>query len=217
MGSERFGDGEFYHVCNRGVDKRDVFLDSRDFDRFLQGLDEFNTREPLGGLYARSLIEFPKRRRPTSKIDYEKLVDIVCYCLNPNHFHLLLRQLVDGGVSEFLKRLGGYTKYFNHRYKRSGVLFQGKSKTVHVVSNEQLLHTSAYINLNGLVHRLKKGASRSSWSQYVDLAEGICETDIILGQFKSIQEYKNFAEASLADILEHKTLRKDFELMLLES
>ena len=204
-------------MCNRGVDKRNVFLDGRDFDRFLQGLDEFNTREPFGGLYARFLIEFSKRRRPTSRIDYEKLVDVVCYCLNPNHFHLLLRQLVDGGVSEFLKRLGGYTKYFNCRYKRSGVLFQGKSKVTHIESNEQLLHTSAYINLNGLVHRLKKSASRSSWSQYVDLTEGICETDIILSQFKSIQEYKNFAEASLADILERKTLHKDLELMLLES
>src|SRR3989344_9254089 len=128
----QFGNGNFYHIYNRGVDRRNVFLDSKDFDRFLQSMEVFNTVEPLGGFYIRALLErgFQKHlpRRPTSR---GKLVRVICYCLNPNHFHLILEQLVGGGISEFMKRLGGYTKYVNNKYKRSGALFQGKRSEEH--------------------------------------------------------------------------------------
>ena len=67
------------------------------------------------------------------------LVQIICYCLNPNHYHLLLKEIKDGGISEFMKRVGGgYTWYFNNKHKRSGTLFQGRFKSVHIKSNEQL-------------------------------------------------------------------------------
>ena len=209
----KFEDGNFYHIYNRGTDKRNVFVDREDFERFLESMQLFNTLEPIGGVYAKFLLERnnlkQRARRPTSS---EKLVKIICYCLNPNHFHLILEQLTEGGVSEFMKRLGGYTKYFNYKYKRSGVLFQGKFKSVLIDSNEYLLHASVYVNLNNQVHQLKQKEFLSSWVEYITPAvAGLCSRDIIIDQFHDREEYKKFAQDSLRDILERKELARELE------
>src|SRR3989344_438138 len=96
MRKESFAIGEYYHIYNRGVDKRKIVQDKFD----------------------------------SSKIKIHKpLINIVAYCLNPNHFHMILEQIEDSGISKFMKRLaGGYSWYFNNRYKRSGTLFQGPFK-----------------------------------------------------------------------------------------
>lgn len=150
-------------------------------------------------------------------------MNIIAYCLNPNHFHFILEQLVDSGVSEFMKRLsGGYTSYFNQKHERSGSLFQGAFKDAHIDSNEYLLHVSAYVNLNDRVHQLggetpKFVESMSSWKEYMDKGvKGICEKGIILGQFRNLDEYKGFATSSLKSIIKRKEEVKDFDRLLLE-
>ena|SRR3989338_2556695 len=210
-----FAAGEFFHVYNRGVDKRTIFTQRKDFDRFLQSMEEFNTIEPIGSLYENNFfkIKFGHRKSKTSK-----LVNVVCYCLNPNHYHLILEPVIDDGISEFMRRLSiGYTKYFNIRYKRNGVLFQGRFKSSHINSNEYLLYTSAYVNLNNLAHRLRGETFRSSWSEYISSSpKKFCENGVILKQFRNRGEYKTFAEDSLPDIIERKKLAKELELLLLE-
>lgn len=211
----RFINGEFYHIYNRGTDKRIIYSDPDDFERFLQSIQEFNTKKPVGSLFENSFRNKTQLGNPIAK-----LVDIVSYCLNPNHYHLILRQLIDNGVSEFMRRIGtGYTQAFNIKYKRSGVLFQGKFKALHIDSNEYLLHLSAYVNLNNQVHRLGNRIAKSSWEEYLDensIKNPMCRKEIILEQFKNINEYKNFAESSLQDILMQKSLSKELEKMLLE-
>ena len=196
---------EYYHVYNRGVDKRIVFQDSLDIGRFLQDIQEFNTIEPIGSIFENS---FSK-----DKSINDKLVEIVCYCLNPNHFHLLLKQVSENGISEFMKRLsGGYTLYFNNRNKRTGALFQGKFKSSHIDSNTYLLHVSAYINLNNHLRNGVPSNSKSSWEEYVDakVSRG-CKTEIILDQYKNRGEYKKFAMSSLEDIVRRKELERNLE------
>ena len=213
-----FATGEFYHVYNRGVDKRIIFTDEHDLNRFFKSMVEFNTIDPIGSLYEHS---FRQLGGETPKLT-EKLVNIIAYCLNPNHFHLILEQLLDGGISEFMKRLGGYTSYFNNKYKRSGSLFQGTFKNAHIDSNEYLLHASSYVNLNDRVHQLggetpKLVRSRSSWKEYTDRGvEGVCRKEVILGQFKNMDEYKKFALSSLESIIERKKNLKDIDNFLLE-
>ena len=207
-----FANGEYYHIYNRGLDKRVVFPKREDMDRFFQSIITFNAVEPIGSIYEDiwNTKLGRKRRSP-------RLVDIICYCLNPNHFHLLLKQIKDGGISEFMRRIGGYTYYFNLKYKRSGPLYQGTFKSTHIASNGQLLHASAYVNLNNRVHRLGGSTSKSSWNEYIGRAnDGICEKGIILDQFASKTEYREFAESSLADILERKEKDRELEKMLLE-
>lgn len=142
MRSTIFANNEYFHVFNRGVDKRVIFQDRADYQRFLLGLREFNTMERIFHL---------KNFETKLQENKQPLVEIVAYCLMPNHFHLLLKQVTDGGVSKFLhKLLIGYTQYFNKRYERSGVLFQGTFKAKHVQNNIYLLHLSRYIHLNCL-------------------------------------------------------------------
>lgn len=214
MKSGRFITGEFYHIYNRGVEKRNIFSDKSDWTRFLQSMNEFNTIQPTGSLYERAL-DIKLGRAVTRS----KLVDIICYCLNPNHYHFLLQQKEVGGISEFMKRLGGgYTKYFNKKYRRSGVLFQGIFKSRHVNSNEYLLRLSAYINHNQRVHKLGHTVSLSSWNEYIDTTKtrSLCNKKIILDQFSNVREYKNFTEEALILILEKKNLSQELASLLLE-
>ena len=214
--------GEYYHIYNRGVDKRITFLDEYDIQRFYNSINEFNVLDPIGSIYENSFIK--KRENRTSKPEMtKKLVNLIAHCANPNHFHLLLRQEAEKGIEKFMQRVGtGYTKYFNNKYKRSGVLFQGKFKSVHIDSNEYLLHVSAYINLNDRVHQLgsrtsKLVRSRSSWGEYTNKGgKGICEKNIILDQFRDIKEYKEFAFSSLGSIIKRKEELKDIGEFLLE-
>ena len=115
-----------------------------------------------------------------------------------------------------MKRLGGgFTNYFNLKNQRSGALFQGKFKAAHIDSNEYLLHVSAYVNLNNMVHRIKSEKFKSSWEEYFgDANKKLCSKDIILKQFKNKHEYKDFAENSLKSIQERKSMLKELETML---
>lgn len=208
----KFTNGEYYHIFNRGNNKRPIFLDDKDFSRFFQSMIEFNTTEPIGSIFENS---FRKDKLGSST---SKLVDFTCYCLNPNHFHFILKQLEYGGIEKFMHRTGtGYTKYFNKRHDCNGSLFQGRYKAIHIDSNEYLLHLSAYINLNDRVHLLGSSTSRSttsksSWDEYILGRESFCKKDIILSQFKDVVEYRKFMEESFEVIKE----RKDMEKLLLE-
>lgn len=205
--------GEYYHVYNRGVDKRVIFSDRKDYERFLKSLTSFNTLEPIGSIYEHSF-EIKK-----NKVRDKLLVKIICYCLNPNHFHLLLTPVIDGGVEKFMQRLGtGYTMYFNERYKRSGALFQGRYKSKHVADNDYLLYLSAYINLNHKVHQLGGSTSKSSWQEYISGTAGkiISDKKVILDQFKNQAEYKSFAEETVEDIVDQRLEDKILGDLLLE-
>jgi REP element-mobilizing transposase RayT len=212
MRKVQFVNGEYYHLFNRGVDKREVFLCQKDLDRFFQSMSEFNTLIPIGSIYAASF----RKNNPLSPLrnlvsKTGKLVDFICYCLCPNHYHFILRQSANRGIEKFMHRLGlGYTNYFNKKYKRSGSLFQGTFKANHIDSDEYLLYASAYVNLNYKVHQLTSKFFISSWGNYIQLEgkEKFCDTDIILGQFVNVSEYKNFAENAVIIARERKELEK---------
>jgi len=202
---------ETYHLFNRGVDKRKIFSNQKDLNRFFKSMLVFNCVEPVGSLYEQSF-----QKNKIKKF----LVQFVAYNLLPNHFHFILKQVVEGGISEFMKRLqGGYTWYFNQKEKRSGSLFQGTFKSKYIDSDGYLLHASVYVNLNdkiplgGLTAKLTK----SSWGEYVnpDLYkpdEKICSgKDIVLKQFDSVEDYKKFALFSLEDIRAKKEKYKELE------
>src|SRR3989344_2001179 len=208
-------EGEYYHLFNRGVDKRDIFMDKEDVERFHQCMIEFNTKVPIGSIYENSFLK-EKEKEDTP------LVSFISYCLNPNHYHHIMTPLVEKGIESFMQRLGtGYTLYFNNKYKRSGSLFQGKFKASHIDSNEYLLHVSAYVNLNDKTHQLGGSSSklvRSSWNHYIqnEVVAVQCEKDIVLDQFRSINEYKEFALSSLEDMIQRKKEEKELKLLLID-
>jgi len=210
MRKTKFSSGEYYHIFNRGVDKREIFSDNNDLARFFQSMSEFNTKEPIGSIFENSFRDSALGGRAAKS---KKLVNFICFCLNPNHYHFVLEQVADNGIQKFMHRLGGgYTWYFNNKNKRNGVLFQGKYKSVHIGTNEYLLHMSAYVNLNNKVHQLGGSAAKltmSSWKEYFkNDKEGFCNKEIILRQFNGTEEYKNFAGDSLRSIREKKEMEK---------
>lgn len=207
--------GEYYHIYNRGVDKRVVFNNEADFSRFIKSLIEFNTLDPIGSLFENS---FHKPKEPKlgglAAKSEKPLVDIVCYCLNPNHFHFLLKQVSDRGIEKFMHRLStGYTQYFNLKNKRTGSLFQGNYKAVHIDTNEYFFHLSVYINLNFRIHSLGGLAAKSSWEEYErwKIKGEICEKGVITKEFKNFKDYNNFANQTLAGIKERKKLNRILE------
>ena len=143
-----FGVDEYYHVYNRGNDKRLIFNDDFDRNRFLRSLFLLNTSDSVemrhyGRLPSVKIFE------PSQKGGMGTIVDIGAYCLMPNHFHLLIREKVDGGISLFMKKLLiSYSKYFNLKHKRIGSLFEGPFRATHIDNDRYLHYLFAYIHLN---------------------------------------------------------------------
>ncbi len=141
---------DFFHTFNRGVDKRNIFLDDKDRFRFVHDLYEFNDQDRVFDVGYRSN-KFLDIASPEMKKKRKLLVDIHCFCLMGNHYHLLLSPRVENGISMFMKKLNmGYAKYFNQKYKRKGALFEGRYKSVLIDTESHFIHIPYYIHLNPL-------------------------------------------------------------------
>ena len=156
-------------------------MNENDYLRFLKGMKDFNES---------------KAESPSGGSALGKQVEFVCYCLNQNHFHFLLKQVKNRGIEKFMHRLGtGYTMYFNRKYDRSGVLFQGSYKAIYVKNNSYFTWLSSYINGNSEIHKSFKASSYkwSSYLEYIDKSSNkFCNIRFILDQFKDIKEYSDF-------------------------
>lgn len=184
MAREKPVDNEIYHIYNRGVEKRNVFLNEKDYFRFIHDLYEFNDTAAAFDFRKKGDLELQKLSMfgspitmgrqasknsmlgsPTFRGSWtsgtsgnasrnksrELIVEIICFCLMPNHFHLMVRQKIENGISKFMHKLGtGYTNYFNQKYKHTGALFQGKYKIVRLKSNAHFIHLPYYIHSNPL-------------------------------------------------------------------
>ena len=209
---KQYVEGGFYHVYNRGVERRRIFLDDQDYRSFLHLL-KFYLSQPQGSEDhpLKELTGFvPIRPRPLTTL-YKK-VELLCYCLMPNHFHLLLHQLDRDGMEKLLRSLlTTYAMYFNRRYERIGHLFQGTYKAAFVENDNYLLHLSRYIHQNP---PLKKGYldqyPYSSYPNYLWEKESEwLNTDLILSFFarpkidklalNGLKGYKQFVEAYRPD------------------
>ncbi len=152
---------ELYHVLNRGVEKRNIFMEEKDYLRFVHDLWEFNDINPTShAIHSFKNLDLRNPNFPSS--DKKRIVDIHGWCLMKNHYHLLLSERVEGGLTLFLRKLNvGYANYFNEKYKRVGSLFQGRTKKIHVNSNAYFLHILNYIHFNPLDYM----TSMSGWRE----------------------------------------------------
>lgn len=139
---------EIFHVYNRGVEKRLIFIDDEDRFRFIHDLYEFNDSNPAPNLY------YKMSQLKTYEVELRKrkpLVSILAFCMMPNHFHILLEAEVENGITEFMRKIGtGYTNYFNKKYERVGSLFQGRYKIKYLKEFSHYEYLPYYIHLNPL-------------------------------------------------------------------
>lgn len=196
-----FGNEEIYHVFNRGVEKRPTFTNKWELDRALLALNFYRFAQ-LPTKLSKFLI-LPKIEQTelfmSLEKDNEKLAEIICFCLMPNHFHLMLKQKLDDGISIFISNFtNSYTRYFNTKHDRIGALFQGIFKAVRIESDEQLVHVSRYIHLNPVSSFLIKSQELENyqWSSYPEFLglvdKNLLNKDVVLDLFTSKEDYKRF-------------------------
>ncbi|MDP1845819.1 MAG: hypothetical protein Q8L09_03660 [Candidatus Moranbacteria bacterium] len=221
MRKERFFEDQYYHIFNRGTDKRKIFLDDFDYRRFLLSMRLMNDEKD--GLmirwrdykktYSSSTVEAFLRSDLRKR---NSLVEIVCFSLLPNHYHFILKQLARNGIEKFMQRIGiGYTMYFNKKYDRSGVLFQGKCKSSLIKATHHLLYLSVYVNCNAEVHGIAK-AENYRWSSFSNSInrskDNICNGKVIFDNFKESEDYKIYAKENV----EAMKQKKEDEKLVLE-
>lgn len=202
MRKVQFVETEIYHIYNRGVEKREIFHDETDYFRFLHNLYEFNDANPALN------VNYYFNTDPKSVPDFKKreiLVEILIFTLMPNHFHIILKQKKKDGIKTFMHKLGtGYAMYFNNKYKRSGILFQGRFKSKIVDRESYYIQLPFYIHSNPL--KLNYGGPASidflekyRWSSFLDYIgrknfPSITSRKMILDYFGGEQEYKKAFE-----------------------
>lgn len=189
--------GEYYHVFNRGLDRRPVFLSQMYYERFRQCLEFYRYQNLPLKLSKYLLLTHEKKLEFKVLLQSKKQsVSLVSYALMPNHFHLLLKQHVENGISTYLSQIqNSYTRYFNVRKKRTGILFTTQNKSVHIETEDQLLHVSRYIHLNpytGYVLKESNELLNYAWTslpEYVKTLDGICDTYLIQNLVKDYKEF----------------------------
>jgi len=201
-----FYEGEFYHVYNRGANKIKIFVNDVDRDRFCKLLFVCNSVKPVTFRSIKGLSLEEIERGDT-------LVDIGAYCFMSNHFHLLLREKSEDGITIFMKKLlTAYSMYFNTKYERTGVLFQGRFKATHVDNDEYLKYLFSYIHLNpvkmidskwkenGIIDRTKaeRFLGKYQYSSYLDYVGYSRDEGLILKKeafpqyFEKFNDFKKF-------------------------
>jgi len=214
----QFDKDNYYHVFNRGVDKRNIFESKEDLYYFFNRLTDLNYDNQNKEL---NIKRYRSSDKKVVEIEGSALVSIIAYCLLPNHFHLVLKQESENGISKFMQKLGtSYTVYFNNKYQRSGSLFQGKFKANMIDGDFGLSVLSVYVNLNYIHHRInpKTKLVKSSIFEYLnkELSEYICnkeEVRHVIDEVGIVSDYESFAKNTSKVFGENKGLTiKDVDL-----
>lgn len=209
--------GEYYHVFNRAVNKQIIFHNFNDYARFLFLILYFQA--PVKILHiSRVIKEFSQyctgqSRALTSGYEVDvvkkRVVELIAFCIMPNHFHLILKEMGEGGIATYMQRvLTAYSKYYNTKYGKSGHVFQGPYRAVHVENDRQLLHLSAYLHRNPreLSSWFRK-EDKYIWSSYQDCIGENRWGDLLLPSvltdgFKNRNKYYEFVKTSPAKVFE---------------
>jgi len=195
-----FASGEYYHCFSRGVERRPVFTNKRELSRAVDLISFYRFDKP-SLRYSKYLALNEKQRTNFLAGLSEKAVEVIAFCLMTNHFHFLVKQAKEGGISKFMANFSNsYSKYFNTKYQRVGPLFQGAFRAVHIESDEQLLHLSRYIHLNPVTGFVVKPEELKTylWSSYPSYVTdsdpdlNFIDKDVVLNFFKKGTKYEQF-------------------------
>ena len=202
----------YYHICNRSNDERPIFLDERDYARFLFLILFYQIPIPFHNIghqisYFIKHSMFNMTPQLMENIKAKRRVELNAFAIMPNHFHLFVQEKEEKGISRYLQRVqNGYAKYFNAKYKKRGHLFQGYFRAVSVETDEQLLYLSAYIHRNARdIKEWKNRECDYPWSSYQDCVKKnrwgqLLIPNIILDQFSSKASYRKFVDTSTAKL-----------------
>jgi putative transposase len=194
--------GQTYHIYNKGINSQPLFTNKWEYKRALLAINFY--KYGFQDFKLSDFLTLSKNKQKDilaeAESDNNDLVKILSFCLMPNHFHLLVRQEKESGISMFMKRFqSSYCHYFNNRQKRKGTVFMGPFKAVLIETEEQLLHISRYIHLNPYSASLVKEIFEleiypwSSYKEYLSPGENnISDSKDVLSYFGSTNKYRDF-------------------------
>lgn len=193
----------FYHVFNKSIDGRPIFTNKRECSITLQMVKYYQVADERKVSFSKFRLWAQELRNNFYQVVYKNksfLTEIVAFCLMPNHYHFLLKQIKDDGISKFLSDFqNSFTRFYNIKHERKGHLFTGPFKAVLIENESQLIHVSRYIHLNPLTSYLLKEPDDlndylwSSYPEYVGLKESkISNPEYVLSQFKNSSDYNKF-------------------------
>lgn len=196
---DKFIEGEIYHIFNKSISNYGIFKDLNNSQRFINVFEYYNNR-----LVTKSFSQFVIRK----KFDYKNIIyplensfiKIISYCIMPDHYHFLIKILIDGTLSKFINNVeDSYTRFFNIRFNRKGPLWQNSFKSVKICSNEQLLHVSRYIHLNPTTNKLVDRPEDWIYSSYRDLiTDSLLLTEYMKEiSINNVNIYKKFVENNI--------------------
>lgn len=191
---------QYYHIYNRSIHKIPIFTSKKDCIRAIESMQYYRFEKPPVRFSYFIAYGYQKQKEIMTLLSKTSLlVDIITFCFMPNHFHFLLRQRRDSGISIFMSRLqNSLTRYRNTKYSSDGTSFRGQFKAVRMEDEDQLLHVHRYIHLNPYTSYVVKtlqdleSYAYSSLPEYIDGREGICATSIVLSKFSSLKKYRDF-------------------------
>ncbi len=197
----------YYHIYNRGSLKQVLFHDKADYSRFLFLIVYLQSPLVLSqtNRYIRNYLDkgmFEVKEKDITSICEDRFVEVVNFCIMPNHFHLTIKAVTEAGISKYMHRVGNaYAKYFNKKYDKSGHVFQGAFKAKFIASDRQLAYLSAYIHRNPHeLYEWKDKANYYPWSSYQDYKinrwGNLLASAEIVNSFSSYDEYQNYVESS---------------------
>lgn len=188
-----------YHIFNRTIDHQPMFNSVHGYKRFINSLDFYRFDElPVRFSHYMAQSTTQRQQLYNSIKDSKRVVEILAFALMPNHFHLILVQKKENGLSRFVSKVtNSFTKYYNTKNDRLGPIFESVFKAKHIESDDQLVHLSRYIHLNpvagGLIH--PKEVTTYPWTSmpnYLSTDPGIIEPEMVLSRFKSKDKYQEF-------------------------
>lgn len=199
MRKDLLANEEIYHILNRSIAEYKIVNDENDFVRMVSLLKYYRIGKPPCKFSQFTKLSNDEKNKIFNNPNNEYLVDIISYCIMPTHPHLVLKQLIDDGISRYMSNiLNSYSKYFNTKHLRKGPLWESRFKNILVENDQQLLHLTRYIHLNpvtaGLVEKPEDWFA-SSYKEYLkQIADEnkICKFDNIF-DFTTIR-YKKFVE-----------------------
>lgn len=196
--------GEYYHIFNIGISHQQTYTTKRDYCRFINAARYYLFKETPIKYANLSILSLEDREHLWEQL-YGKCpnqASLLAYCLMPNHFHMVLRQEEDNGIAKFIGNLcNSYTRYFNIRHNRSGPLFQGKFKAVHIQTDEQLLHVVRYVHLNPFTGYVIKSiedcfsypySSLPVYKNENHIKDTLVKKEAILKYFNTIEAFDQF-------------------------
>jgi len=226
--------GEIYHIVIRTVEGLKLFRNQKDYLRMIYDLFEFNNKESTSWEHRKYSENGSRNIKKEKGRERKLLVELLTFCLMPNHVHLLVRQIKDGGISKFMQKIGaGYGIYYNNKYHRSGHVFQGKYRIVHIKNDKQLITVFVYIHTNPVailipnwkergingreLQKILKFLESYRWSSYPDYLgkksfPSLTSREFLIKEMGGVKECQRFVN----DWLQFKKELADFDKIAIE-